>query len=218
MPGDVPDGRARTRWRGRPLLLTGTAVAAVTVGAGLALAATSGPSRFPLPSAGLPGSLSAATPAPAPQPARPGCLRVVNPRRVGVPCRRAGRAGALHGTLVLPKPGGGTVTVEIQNGRVTAVSRSSITLKSDDGFTRTYAVTSSTIVAARRDGIGSVKVGDQAWVTATASGGTVTAIRVGDLSQLRSGPGDRPGPAGQRLVPPARGHSAAWFSGGLDGG
>ena len=38
MPGDMPDGRSRSRWRGRPLLLTGTAVAAVTVGAGLALA------------------------------------------------------------------------------------------------------------------------------------------------------------------------------------
>jgi hypothetical protein len=144
----------------------------------------------------------------------------VTPRRAGALCRRPGRAGALHGTLVLPKPGGGTVTVEIQNGRVTAVSRSSITLKSDDGFTRTYAVTSSTIVAARRDGIGSVKVGDQVWVTATASGARVTAIRVGDLSQLRFGfgPGDRPGPAGQRLVPPSRGGSAASFSGGLAGG
>jgi hypothetical protein len=218
MPGDIPDGRSRSRWRGRPLLLTGTAVAAVTVGAGLALAATSGPSRFPLPSAGLPGSLSAATSAPTPLPARPGCPRVVTPRRSGALCRRPGWPGVLHGTLVLPKPGGGTRTVEIQNGRVTAVSQSSITLKSDDGFTRTYAVTSSTIVAARRDGIGSVKAGDQAWVTATASGGTVTAVRIGDLSQLRSRPGDLPGPAGQRLVPPSRGGSAASFSGGLAGG
>jgi hypothetical protein len=215
MPDDVSDRRSRPRWRGHPFLPAGTAVAAVTVGAGLALAATSGPSRFPLPSAGLPGSLSAATPASAPQAARPGCLRVVTPRRAGVLCRRA---GALHGTLVRPKPGGGTVTVEIQNGRVTAVSRSSITLKSDDGFTRTYVVTSSTIVAARRDGIGSVKVGDQAWVAATASGGTVTAIRVGDLSQLRFDPGDRPGPAGRHLVPPSRGGSPASFSGGLAGG
>jgi len=218
MSGDAPAGPVRTRWRGRPLLLTGTAVAAVTVGAGLALAATSGPSRFPLPSAGLPGSLSAATSAPAPQPARPGCMRVVTPRRAGVLCRRSGRAGILHGTLVLPKSGGGTVTVEIQNARVTAVSRSSITLKSDDGFTRTYAVTSSTIVAARRDGIGSVKAGDQAWVAATASGGTVTAIRVGDLSQLRFGSGDWPGPASQRLAPPSRGGSPASFSGGLASG
>jgi hypothetical protein len=218
MPGEVPDGWSRPRWRVRPLLLAGTAVAAVTVGAGLALAATSGPSRFPLPSAGLPGSLSAATPAPAPQLARPRCLGLEPPRRAGALCRRAGRAGVLHGTVVRPKPGGGTVTVEIQNGAVTAVSQSSITLKSEDGFTRTYGVTSSTIVAARRDGIGSVKVGDQVWVTATASGGTVTAIRIGDLSQLRFGPGDRPGPAGQRLVPPSRGGSAASFSGDLAGG
>jgi hypothetical protein len=79
-------------------------------------------------------------------------------------------------------------------------------------------VTSSTLVADRRDGIGSVKVGDQAWVTATASGGTVTAIRVGDLSQFRFGPGDRPAPAGQRLVPSSYGGSPASFSGGLAGG
>ena len=93
MPGDVPDGQARPRWRGRPLLLTGTAVAIVTVGAGLALAATSGPSRFPLLSAALPGSLSAAASAPAPPPVRPGCVRVVLPGRSGVLCRRPGWPG-----------------------------------------------------------------------------------------------------------------------------
>jgi hypothetical protein len=86
MPDDISGGRPRLRphlrWCGRPLLLTVTAVAAVTVGAGLALAATSGPSRFPLPSAVRPGSLSAAAPAPArPQSARSRCLRVATPRR-----------------------------------------------------------------------------------------------------------------------------------------
>ena len=220
MPDGVSGGRTRTRtffrWRGRPLLLAGTAVAVVTAGAGIALAATSGPSRFPLPSAGSAGSLSAATP--APRPARPGCLRVLTPRRAGVLCRRPGRPGALHGTLVLPKPGGGTVIMEIQNGSVASVSRSSITLKSEDGFTRTYAVTGSTLVDARRDGIGSVKTGDQAWVTATASGGTVTAIRVADLSQLRLGPGNRPGQSDQRLAPALRGGAAASFSGDWAGG
>jgi hypothetical protein len=64
MPDDISGGRPRLRprlrWCGRPLLLTVTAVAAATVGAGLALAATSGPSRFPLPSAVRPGSLSCA--------------------------------------------------------------------------------------------------------------------------------------------------------------
>jgi hypothetical protein len=47
-----------------------------------------------------------------------------------------GWSGALHGTVVLPRSGGETLTVEIQNGRVTAVSQSSITLKSNDGFTQ----------------------------------------------------------------------------------
>ena len=155
---------------------------------------------------------------------RRGRGRVASRRRTGgrlvprvatppAPAGRGGLPGALHGTLVLPKPGGGTVTVLIQNGRVTAVSQSSVTLKSDDGFTRTYAVTGSTIVAARRDGIGSVKTGDRAWATATASGGTMTALRVGDLSQLRFGPG----PAGQRLVPPSRSGSADSFPGGFAG-
>jgi hypothetical protein len=106
--------------------------------------------------------------------------------RVGILCRRSGLRGALHGTLVLPKAGGGKVTVEIQNGKATSVSQSSITLKSTDGYTKTYVVSASTIVGAQRDGIGSVKVGDQVWVTATASGGTVTAIRVVDLSQLKA--------------------------------
>ena len=71
---------------------------------------------------------------------------------------------------VWPKSGGETRTEEIQNGSVTAVTRSSITLKGDSGFTGTHAVTSPTVVAAPRDGIGSVKACDQAWVTATASG------------------------------------------------
>jgi hypothetical protein len=65
------------------------------------------------------------------------------------------------------------------------------------------------------DGIGSVRFGDQAGATATASAGTVTAIRIGGLSQLRPGPGDLPGRVGQRLIPLSHGGSADSFSGGL---
>jgi hypothetical protein len=123
----------------------------------------------------------------------------------------------------VPKAGGGTVTVEIQNGKVTSVSQSSITLKSTDGFATTYAVSASTIVVAQRDGIGSVKVGDQVWVTATASGGTVTAIRVMDLSQLGAGhlprlayPGFRSGAGGLRAAAPS-GSTASFFGGSPSG-
>lgn len=93
--------------------------------------------------------------------------------------------GALHGQFVVPKAGGGYQSVAVQRGKVTAVSGTSITLKSGDGFTRTYAVTGSTIVVAERAGIGAVKNGDQAWVSATVGGDKASASRVVDLSQFK---------------------------------
>jgi hypothetical protein len=214
---DLPEDRRRRRWLGRPFLLAGTVLLAVAAGAGVALAATSAPST-----SGSAGPVSAAASSPAPQTPRPDCLRVIAPNRGGRFCHRPGLGGALHGTLVLPKPGGGTVTAEIQNGKVTAISRSSITLKSTDGFTKTYAVTGSTIVGAQRDGIGSVKVGDQVWMTATARGGAVTANRVMDLSQLMTGLGILPGlpalPVPRSLPAHWPGGSAASFTGGVAGG
>jgi len=184
MPDHLPAGGQHRRWLGRPLLLAGTTIVAVAAGAGIALAATSG-SSTPL---SAPGSLSAAmsTPSSGQKAPAPACRRVTTPRRAGFLCRRSGLRGALHGTLVLPKAGGGTVTVEIQNGKVASVSQSSITLKSTDGYTKTYVVSASTMVDAQRNGIGSVKVGDQVWVTAKASGGAVTAIRVVDLTQIKA--------------------------------
>jgi hypothetical protein len=46
-------------------------------------------------------------------------------------------------------------------------------------------VTSSTIVNAQRDGIGSIKAGNQVIITATVSGGTATAARIIDVSLLQ---------------------------------
>lgn len=77
--------------------------------------------------------------------------------------------GSLDGSLVLPESGGRTPRVEIRNGRFAAVSQSSIILRGTNGFT-----------------------------SATASGGTVTASRVRELSELRAVLGNLPG---QRLVP-----------------
>ncbi|HEY2576663.1 MAG TPA: hypothetical protein VGI74_10190 [Streptosporangiaceae bacterium] len=224
MPNDLQAGGPRRRWFSHPILLTGTAVLAVAAGAGIALAATSAPSSSAL---STPGSLSASNSSPAPKAPRAGCARVTTPHRSGVLCRRHGRGrfglhGALHGTLVLPKQGGGTVTAEIQNGKVTSVSQSSITLKSTDGFTKTYTVTASTNVDAQRDGIGSVKAGDQVWVAATVSGGTVTAVRVMDISQLRPGLSNIPRVSHQPAASNAAGmwssDWAATFSGGSAGG
>jgi hypothetical protein len=183
MPNDLPAGGRRRRWLSHPFLLAGTAALAVATGAGIALAATSS-SSIALSAGQLSSATSPSTSLPR---LRAGCVRVTTPARTGLLCRRRAFAGALHGTLVVPKRGGGTVTVEIQNGKVTSVSQSSITLKSADGFTKTYTVTASTIVAAQRAGISSVKTGDEVWVAATVNGGSVTAVRIRDISQLRPG-------------------------------
>jgi hypothetical protein len=96
---------------------------------------------------------------------------------------------------VVAKPGGGDQTIDVQNGQVTAVSNTSITLKSSDGFTMSYAVASSTLVDAQRGGIGSVKVGNQASVLATVSGHTATATAIVDRTLVQQAwPGSGFGP------------------------
>ena len=118
-----------------------------------------------------------------------------------------GSGGLVHGQFTEPKSGGGYQTVDVQNGTVSAVSASSITVKSADGFTATYAVKSSTVVDAKAAGIGSVKKGDTIFVTATVSGSTATAANITDMTAVQAGrasfgfPGKPPAPA---ALPPAQ--------------
>jgi hypothetical protein len=167
-------------WSRRPYILAGVAVVALLGGAGAALAATtsSGPSTA--------SSVAAGTPSPSPTPSGPSRrgFHRFGPGGFGF---AGGLFGALHGQLVVTKPGGGYQTVDVQNGQVTAVSSTSITLKSADGFTKSYTVTGSTLVDAQRAGIGSVKVGHQATVLATVSGAAVTATSINDLTLLQQG-------------------------------
>jgi hypothetical protein len=174
----------------RPYILAGVAVAALLGGAGAALAATN--------SSGTPATQSAlvTTPVPSPSPGQPGAARPRYGHFGGRFGPAGGLSGVLHGQFVVAKPGGGDQTVDVQNGQVTAVSSTSITLKSSDGFTKTYAVASSTVVDAQRDGIGSVKVGNQASVLATVSGSTATAASIMDRTLVQQnwpGPAFRPG-------------------------
>jgi hypothetical protein len=161
----------------RPYILAGVAVAALLGGAGAALAATN-----PGGTASIPSAVTA-TPSPS-----PGQLGAAGGRyrhsgvKVGL---GGGLSGVLHGQFTVAKPGGGYQTVDMQNGQVTAVSSTSITLKSPDGFTMRYVVASSTLVDAQRDGIGSVKVGNQASVLATVSGSTATAASVMDRTLVQ---------------------------------
>ncbi|MBI1378962.1 MAG: hypothetical protein GC157_16005 [Frankiales bacterium] len=97
-----------------------------------------------------------------------------------------GMGGAIHGSFVVPKQGGGYQTIESQRGTVKSVSQTSLTVTSADGFEATYVVTADTAVNAQRDGIGSVKSGDEVMVTAVKDSGGSTAVSVVDLTGLKS--------------------------------
>jgi hypothetical protein len=192
-PADKPGLRAAWLGSRRVAVMAGVIAVGVLAGAGVAVAATSSsPSPTPTPSAAP--SASAKPPGTPPK----GAWRIHGaPGRFGGPGfggpgfagggLLGGLFGAVHGTVVVPKPAGGYQTVAFQNGKVTAVSSTSITLHSADGYSHTYQVTSSTLVNAQRDGIGSIKVGNQVVVDATVSGSTTTAVRILDLSQLQQG-------------------------------
>jgi hypothetical protein len=98
-----------------------------------------------------------------------------------------GLGGAIHGTAVTPKQGGGYQTVDGQRGAVTDVSSTSITVKSEDGFTKTYVVTADTLVNAKRDGIASVKKGDTVSVIAVEAAGAANAVQIVDQTQIKDG-------------------------------
>lgn len=195
----TPPGKTglRAAWLGsrRVAVMAGVIGVGVLTGAGVAVAATGSSSPTPAPSAPPLPSASAPSSSPLPPKGLPkqlpwrmhGAPRLSGPAFAAPGLLGGGLFGAVHGTVVVPKPGGGYQTVAFQNGKVTAVSSTSITLRSADGYSHTYQVTSSTMVNAQRDGIGSIKVGNQVVVDATVSGSTATAIRVVDLSLLQQG-------------------------------
>lgn len=181
----------RAAWLGsrRVAVMAGVIGVGVLAGAGVAVAATSSSSPTPTPSA--PSSASARPPMHGMPPKGEwrihGAPGPFGPAFGGPGMLGGGLFGAVHGTVVVPKSGGGYQTVAFQNGKVTAVSSTSITLRSVDGYSHTYPVTSSTNVNAQRDGIGSIKVGNQVVVAATVSGSTTTVIRIIDVTQFQQG-------------------------------
>lgn len=158
------------RWR-----LAGTVAAVlVTTAAGGVAWATTNADPTPTPSA----SPSASPSAPSGTPSAPG--------ERGKPGKGLGHrgmiglGGALHGEFVVPKEGGGYQTIATQRGEVTAVSKDSITVKSADGYSRTYTLTEDTLVNAARDGIDDVKTGNTVTVMAVVVDGKATARSVSD--------------------------------------
>ena len=179
----------RAAWPGsrRVAVLAGVVVAGLLAGAGVAFATTGSPAHPVTASA-------AATPAPSPSeqvpmphrlPFRPGSM--FGGMFPGAMLGLGGMFGAVHGQYVAPKSGGGYQTIDFQNGKVTAVSSTSITVRSADGYVHSYVVNGSTTVDAQRGGISSVKAGHEVSVQATVSGGTATAASIADVTLLQAG-------------------------------
>ncbi|MBI1759470.1 MAG: hypothetical protein HYR62_09645 [Actinobacteria bacterium] len=96
-----------------------------------------------------------------------------------------GRRGRLahrieHGEFVVKGKDGKPVDLVVQRGEVTAVSATSITLRSADGFTASYPIASTTKVWVNhsRQTIEQVKVGDKAGVLAKKDNGTLVTAMV----------------------------------------
>jgi hypothetical protein len=183
------------RWRpGRPITVAGVAVVALAAGGGVGYAATH---SITTPAADTAAVSAASTPAPTPSPVAPAPgshqgrgFRGFGGGIPGGPARFAPGpigGGLIHGEFTVPKSGGGYQTLDVQQGTVTAVSATSVTVKSADGYSVTYTVTSKTLVDAQAAGIGSVKKGDSLFVTATVSGTTPTATNIIDLTAVKAG-------------------------------
>ncbi len=160
---------------GAALRAAGWVTVGVVAAGGVATAATTtgGSSK--------PASSTATTTATAPSTAPTG------PAGRGLRAKGAGngalgklRGRLLHGQATVLGKDGKPVVVDEQRGTVHAVSATSITLTSKDGFKQTYVVDTNTRVRVdgKKSAIADVKTGQTVGVVAKVNGGTRTAVIV----------------------------------------
>jgi hypothetical protein len=98
----------------------------------------------------------------------------------------------LHGEFVVADGAGGYTTQLTQTGTVTAISPTSITVRSEDGFSQTYVIPTT----AGNAGAPPFAVDDQVVVRATRTGQTATVTNIGNPQQggplSQGGPGAPP--------------------------
>lgn len=161
------------------LAAVGGGLTVVLIGAGALTLAGSAFAGSASPSPATSGSTAA--PAPGPNGQGHGPARMGR----GLDGLLGGGLGqVLHGTGVVKAPDGTFQSMAVQRGAVTAVSATSISVKSLDGYTATYVVNSATKVNGKNGKITDVKIGDQVAVVATVSSNTSTATRVIDLTNV----------------------------------
>ena len=146
-----------------------TKIALVAGCAALALAGVGGGIAFAADSASAP---STPTPVPSSSP---------TPAHHGKAHRLLGHLE--HGQFTVRTKTGDQV-IDVQRGQVVAVSATSVTVRSEDGFTATYTVGSTAKVRVQKKAstITNVHTGDKVAVAATHSGTTDTLRRLADAS------------------------------------
>ena len=95
-------------------------------------------------------------------------------------------ATSLHGEFVVPDGAGGYTTVLTQTGAVTAISPTSITVRSEDGYSQSYVIPNTAGIAGAP-----FAADDQVVIRATRNGQTATVTNIGNPQQ--GGPGGPPG-------------------------
>lgn len=167
-PPPAPGGGA---WSGRRKWVAGGVAAVIVVGGGAGIwAASSGSSST---------SASGATGS------GPGAGQLGGR---GAPGGAATLSTALHGEFVTTGTSGNYVTEFLQKGKVTALSATSLTAQSADGFTKVYTIDSTTATG--------VTNGEEVTIIATTSGSTATATSITETSAATGGPGGTPPGAG----------------------
>lgn len=160
-------------WRRRRVL--------AAVGLGAALAATGGVAF----AAGGPSSSPSASPGTGtdehggmrPDADGPGGMHGFHRHGGPGPGGFGGLGRVLHGTVTIDPPGStGTLLVDIQTGTVSSRTASSLVLRSADGYTHTYLLTSSTSVDHGRATTSAVSSGDQVMVVADHATGAVRLV------------------------------------------
>ena len=101
-------------------------------------------------------------------------------------------SAAVHAEFVVADGSGGFTTMVSQTGRITAISDSSVTARSDDGYSQTYV-----IPAAKTGSISAIPpfaVNDEVTIRATRTGPTASVTTISYAPT-------RGGPAGPPLAP-----------------
>jgi hypothetical protein len=92
---------------------------------------------------------------------------------------------ALHGEYVVSDGDGGYATELMQTGEVTAISATSVTATSDDGYTKTYTIDADIVLGNESD---DVATDGEVTIVASVSGDIATAGSVTEAGQQPTPP------------------------------